>query len=131
MSQKNVESIRARYDHLNRVGEVTREDLAPDATFDVSRLPGFGFYRAFDEFYAEWLSYRDTFDDWGIEVEDLLEGRGGCVFAAIRDGGRMKASGVEVRQRVFHVWELRAGKIVAWTVFLDRSEALEAAGLSE
>ena len=40
----------------------------------------------------------------------------------------MKALGAEVRQRAFHVWELRAGKTIAWTVFLDRSEALEAAG---
>jgi ketosteroid isomerase-like protein len=49
----------------------------------------------------------------------------------VRDGGRMKASGGEVRQRVFHVSELRGGKTVALTVFLDRSEALEAAGLEE
>jgi hypothetical protein len=29
------------------------------------------------------------------------------------------------------VYELRGGKIVAWTVFLDRTQALEAAGLRE
>jgi hypothetical protein len=43
----------------------------------------------------------------------------------------MKASGSEVRQQVFHVSELRAGKTVVWTAFLERSEALEAAGLRE
>jgi ketosteroid isomerase-like protein len=43
----------------------------------------------------------------------------------------MKSSGDEVRQRVFHVWELGEGKVVGFTVFLDRSEALEVAGLRE
>jgi ketosteroid isomerase-like protein len=131
MSQQNVEAIRVFYDHLNQTGEPIREAYAPDATFDASRLPGFGIYRGLDEFYAAWLPYRDTFDKWWIEVEELLDGHRERVFAAVRDGGRMKASGGEVRQRVFHVWELRTGKIIAQTMFLDRSEALEAAGLTE
>jgi hypothetical protein len=131
MSQENVEAIRVIYDRLNRTGELNRDDYAADATFDASRLPGFGIYRGFNEFYAAWIPYRDTFDEWWIEVEELLDGKGNRVFAAVRDGGRMKASGSEVRQQVFHVSELRAGKTVAWTVFLERSEALAAAGLRE
>jgi ketosteroid isomerase-like protein len=131
MSQENVEVVRAQYDHLNRLGEPKREDYASDTTFDATRLLGFGIYRDQDEFVAAWLQYRDTFDEWGIEVEEILDGHGGRVFAAVRDGGRVKASGAEVRSRFFHIWELRDGKIVAWTVFLDRSPALEAAGLRE
>jgi ketosteroid isomerase-like protein len=131
MSQENVKAIRVQYDQLNRLGEPHREGFAPDATFDASRLPGFGIYRGPDEFYAAWRQYRDTFAEWWIEVEELRDGQGERVFAAVRDGGRMKASGGEVRQPVFHVWELRTGKIVGWTVFLDRSEAVEAVGLSE
>jgi ketosteroid isomerase-like protein len=131
MSRENVEAVRAVYEHLSRTGEPDREGYAPDGTFDGSRLPGFGVYQSFDEFYAAWREYRDTFDEWWIEVEELLDGQGNRVFAAVRDGGRIKASGGEVRQALFHVSELRAGKIVAFTVFLDRSEALEAAGLSE
>jgi hypothetical protein len=131
MSQENIGAIRVIYDRLNRTGELNRDDWAADATFDVSRLPGFGIYRSFDEFYAAWIPYRDTFDEWWIEVEELLDGKGNRVFAAVRDGGRMKASGSEVRQQVFHVSEVREGKIIAWTAFLERSEALEAAGLAK
>jgi ketosteroid isomerase-like protein len=131
MSQENVETIRVVYERLNQTGEANREWYAPDVTFDGSRLPGFGVYQGFDEFYAAWLQYRDTFEEWWIEVDELLDGRGERVFAAVRDGGRMKASGGEVRQRVFHVSELRGGKIISQTFFLNRSDALEAAGLSE
>ncbi len=115
MSQENVAVVRAIYDRLNETGDpsANREDVAPDATFDASRLPGFGIYRGFDEFAAAWIQYRDTFEEWWIEVEELLDGQGERVFAAVRDGGRLKASGGEVRQRVFHLWELRGGKVIA------------------
>jgi ketosteroid isomerase-like protein len=131
MSKENVEVVRLQYGHLNRVGEPNREEVSPDAVFDASKLPGFGITRGLEAFLAEWVPYRDTFDEWWIEVDELIDGQHGRVFAAVRDGGRMKASGAEVRNPVFHVWELRNGKIVAWTGFLDRAAALEAAGLRE
>jgi limonene-1,2-epoxide hydrolase len=131
MSQENVEVMRAQYEDLGRTGDLNREWYDPDATFDASRLPGFGLYQGFDEFAAAWREYRDTFDGWWIEVDALLAGQGDRVFAAVRDGGRIAASGDEVRQPIFHVSEVRGDKIAAWTAFLDRSEALEAAGLQE
>ena len=130
MSQE-MEIVRGQYELLGRTGEVKREWYEPDTTFDGSRLPGFAVYQSFDEFAAAWREYRDTFDEWWMEVDELLDGQRGMVFAAVRDGGRMKASGGEVHNRLFHVADFRDGKIVAWTVFLDRAEALEAAGLSE
>jgi hypothetical protein len=86
MSQENVEVVRTQYERLNRVGEGNQDDYAPDATFDGSRLPGFGIYRGLDDFLATWLPYRDTFDQWWIEVDELLGGQGERVFAAVRDG---------------------------------------------
>ena len=132
MSQENVEVVRGIFKHLNRTGEQPREAYAEDATADASRLPGFGVYRSREEVISAWLAYRDTFEEWWLEeVKEVLDGQGERVFAASRDGGRMKASGSEIRNNFFNVYELRGGKIVAWTVFLDRTQALEAAGLSE
>ena len=131
MSQENVERARAGYEYLSRVGEPNRELLDPEVTFDATSLPGFGSYRSLDAFLADWRPYRDTFDEWRIEVEELVEGRGGRVFVSIRDGGQIKGSDREVFQRAFHVQEFRACKVVRFQLFLDRSEAVEAAGLRE
>jgi len=131
MSQEDVERARAGYEYLNRVGEPNRELLDPQITFDAIGLPGFGSYRSLDAFLTDWLAYRDTFDEWRIELEELVEGRGGRVFVSTRDGGRVKGSNREVFQRAFHVQEFRAGKVVRFRLFLDRSKALEAAGLRE
>jgi hypothetical protein len=62
MSRENVEIMRVLYDRLNQTGEPSPATYAADATFDASRLPGFGIYRGFDECYAAWLPHRDAFD---------------------------------------------------------------------
>src|SRR3954453_4451358 len=123
MSRKNVERARAGYDYLNRVGEPNRELVDPEVTFDATSLPGFGSYRSLDAFLTDWFPYRDTFDEWRIEVGELVEGRGGGVFVSIRDGGRLQGSNREVFQHAFHVQEFQAGKVVRFHLFLDRSEA--------
>jgi ketosteroid isomerase-like protein len=131
MAHENVRIVRANYEHLSRVGDVDWALVDPAATFDASRLPGFGVYRGRDEFHAAWLPYKYAFDNWDIEVEELIEGRGDRVFAAITDGGRIKGSNDEVFNRFFHGWQLWEGRITGWAVFLDSSEALEAAGLRD
>ena len=131
MSQENVEVIRGLHEHLHRTGEQPLETYAEDLTGDASRLPGFGVYRSREEVIDAWLAYKDTFDEWWLEVKEVVDGHKERVFVATRDGGQMKASGSEVHNDFFNVYELRGGKIVAWTVFLDRTQALEAAGLRE
>jgi hypothetical protein len=48
----------------------------------------FGIGRGLESFLADWLPYRETFDEWRIEVEELIEGRGERVVACVHDGGR-------------------------------------------
>ena len=46
-------------------------------------------------------------------------------------GFRGRESGVEVRRELTGVYRLRNGKIASERIYLDREEALEAAGLRE
>jgi ketosteroid isomerase-like protein len=41
------------------------------------------------------------------------------------------SSGLELQNRVFHVWTFRGGKAIRFEVFLQEGDALEAAGLKE
>jgi len=52
------------------------------------------------------------------------------VVATLEFRGIGKESGVSVSETVAHVWTLKAGRIMAWDVYLDPAEALEAVGLS-
>jgi hypothetical protein len=128
MSKENLEIVRHQYAFSNLTGEPDRASIASDAVFDI-RYPGFDVQNGFDDFLAMWLPYRDTVEGWWIEADELLDGQWGRVFAAVREGGRMKGSGVEVRNATFHVWEINNGVIVGFTVYPDRGDALKAVGL--
>jgi ketosteroid isomerase-like protein len=53
------------------------------------------------------------------------------VLATVHDHGVGRTSGIIVDRRHYALWTLRDGKIARLRVYLDRTEAVEAAGLSE
>ena len=71
-----------------------------------------------------------TWDDWKWEIDELIDA-GDRVLTVARESGRGKGSGVNVVQETFWVYALRDGQIVHAQVFVDRAEALKAAGLEE
>ena len=72
----------------------------------------------------------DTWDPFQVEPTEFLV-RGDHVVAGEAFKGRGKGSGVEVAMQSWSVSLLRDGLIVRRDEFLDRDQALEAAGLSE
>ena len=78
-------------------------------------------------YFEGWL---DTWDSFQAEPTEFLA-RGDHVVVGEAYKGRGKDSGVEVAMQSWSVSLLRDGKIVRRDEFLDRAEALEAAGLSE
>ena len=51
-------------------------------------------------------------------------------MAITRETAGKQDTGIEVDQRVHHVWTLPDRRAVRWEVFYDPTRALEAAGLS-
>jgi ketosteroid isomerase-like protein len=79
-------------------------------------------------YLEDWL---DTFDDFSVVPEELLDVGDDRVIALLLNSGRAKLSGVETQVRYAVVYTLRGGKIVRGREYFDRAEALEAAGLQE
>ncbi len=84
-------------------------------------------HEALIEWTERWLEAWSSYSD---QVEEIIDG-GEIVVAAVSTSGRGRASGVEIHQRFFHVFEMREGRILRLREYLDRDSALEAAGLSE
>ncbi len=77
--------------------------------------------------FTEWLG---AWDAYRFEPEEMLDHADHVVGGGMQIA-RGRGSGVEVRLPTFHVFTLRGGKVTRHRSFRDRSEALEAAGLSE
>ena len=130
MSQGNVEIVRRMYDafHARDVAALAYfdGDVVVDASHRVDGRVG----RGHDELLTilgEWMT---TWDDWREEIEEIREA-GDRVLVVSTQRGRGKGSGVAWEGRFWMLYEFEAGKITRWTIFDDREEAHEAAGLRE
>ena len=78
-----------------------------------------------------WFRQMDEiWDDWRVEPESFFDA-GAQVVVFVRVSGTAKQSGAALAISAAHVLTLRDGRIARTDVFLDRAEALEAAGLRE
>jgi uncharacterized protein len=132
MSQENREVVSKLYDAFAD-GDIDSvlASVDPEIEFDLSdRLPDEGLHRG-REAYRQFL--KRTFELWAdfrVEVEDLLDA-GDAVVALIHTTATGRASGIEIDERVAHVFWLRDATPYRFKVFGKRVKALEAAGLKE
>jgi ketosteroid isomerase-like protein len=83
-----------------------------------------------DAVLALWSQWRETFDEFRAEIEEIVD-RGAHIVCATRWVGRGSASGVAVDVSQVDVYEVRDGKIIRATLaYPDKAAALEALGLS-
>jgi ketosteroid isomerase-like protein len=73
-------------------------------------------------------SLAEEWDDFRQEIEQVLDA-GDEVVVFLNTYGRGRASGVEIELQVAHVLQFEDGKCVKSVTYLDRAEALNAAGL--
>jgi ketosteroid isomerase-like protein len=128
MSRENVEIVRSfteaylRGDHVGAISY-----LAPDVVYEVGQeLPA----RRPDELLAMWKRWEAEWERIELIPEESIDA-GDQVVVAVRYSGRGRASGIELEDRSFEVHTVRDGKVARKRDFKTRSEALEAAGLSE
>jgi ketosteroid isomerase-like protein len=136
MSQENVEIVRRAFEEFNRGGweAMIGTYWDPEIVWDLSPsgIPGLGIYRGVDEvrsFFEDWFS-AFPFEEWGQEVDDVIDCGGDQVVAVLRQRGR-STSGLAAELEYAQVIEFRDGKLLRMTFYLEREEALEAAGLSK
>jgi uncharacterized protein len=160
MSEENVEIVRGLYDTWNRnrddldapfreAGYGIDSGRTPPASelekfsdvlalFDpeveIESVPGgltAGTYHGHEGLLKLLGEFWGQFDERRSELKECVPAGGDRVITIVLHHARGKLSGVEVEMWHHHVWTLRDGKVVRWQMFLNREEALEAAGLSE
>jgi ketosteroid isomerase-like protein len=133
MSQENIQKLRTAFDAFNRgdLDAVVAEFSADFEYFPTGGLPDADdVYRGPEEFkgFIRWLS--DEFDDARMEAHDFIDA-GDRVVVSMTNRGRGRRSGVETSWDVWLVWTIRDGQAIRGQAFMNKAEALEAAGLSE
>lgn len=129
-SQKKVEVVRRAIEAFNeRDLDAAMRDCDPDVEIDWSRSRGVeaGIYRGYDACRSLWSTFIDTFDRVSVAADEFIDcGDHVVVPNRARAWGR---DGIEVAARSVSVVTLRHGRIVGWSLYQEKAEALEAAGL--
>ncbi len=135
MSEENVEIILRGVEAANRRdADAFVADLSPDVEWENSIFwsEGSRTYRGIGEL-REWFN-QVVIEPWEtlrIEIEEITEAPDDRVFFGMLLTARGKDSGVDTRQHAWSVQWFAGGKVTRRKVFLDRAEALEAAGIQE
>ena len=129
MSQ-NVETVRRMYEVGDAGGfENAFELFDPEIEFDLTDVsPDQRSGRGRAAFSKALSAYIDTFEEWNVELVELIEIDADRVLAVVRDGGRVKGSEREIYNDFAHLWTVREGRLVRWAGFTGKAKALEAVG---
>ncbi len=134
MSKENIEIVARGYALFSETGELIEERTHPDFVWDMSTFSGWPerqVYAGTDgarEFLASWT---EPWDDWELELEELIEAGDDEVLAVVRQHGTSKTTGLEVDMQFAQLWTLRDGKYTRMRMYADLAEARRAAGLPE
>jgi ketosteroid isomerase-like protein len=134
MSQENVDFVRSLYAAVSRLAEGDSASYViahyePDCEYQpVEEEEAIRGHDAMVR-YAERVV--EAWDEFRVDDDELIEAGNGVVFTAVTVHGHGVASGIKVNQRFFHVFDFRNGKVLRQREYLEREEALKAAGLSE
>ncbi len=136
MSQENIEIVGRAFEAATQKPEPDLDTLSelahPDheMTTDYGAMGGDsflgvdGFRKALTEFDTDWGEWHQEFDEFLAAGDDTVVVLGHLVAQG-------QSSGIPVEGDWAALVKLRDGQIVSTRFFLNRSDALEAAGLSE
>jgi uncharacterized protein len=131
MPAENLDIVRRGYDAWNR-GDLAAVLELVDPSFEwheAAEVPGGVHVYTRGQFKAYLVSLGRLWESFRLEPQELREA-GDLVLADVLERARGRASGIEVTQRFVHVWTMRDRRACRMRAYLDKREAMRAAGIA-
>ncbi len=119
----DIGNFERRFDEVQEIFDPEVEWVAPPHSLLASEE-----HRGYDGVRRFWTQFLSAWDEYGVEVEELIDA-GDQVVAVMRLSGRTNE--LEVDEARSSLLTLRDGRIVRIEPFASKDDALEAAGLRE
>ena len=131
MSQENVESVRRAFEAFQRRDlDAFLGCFDPDVEYRSLVLEVEGVYRGHEGMRRWWEGVLAVFPDWSPRIEDSRD-LGQRVLSRVRAEGRGTGSGIARDRNIWHVAEVRDGRMRWSAFFRTEDEALQAVGVRE
>jgi ketosteroid isomerase-like protein len=126
MSDENVELVRRIYDAWDR--EISARDFIAEDVEYVN--PSYAVEPGIRRGRASFRLVRETYEDFAIQIEQIIDAGGGDVLVLGRYTASGRGSGVQLEGEQGYVWTVRDGQAVRFQWFQSHREACEAAGVA-
>jgi ketosteroid isomerase-like protein len=133
VSSPNLELVRSIYAAFERGDFSSAEWADPEIEYVIADGPSPGRWTGLQGMAEAWRGILSTLDHLSQQVEKYVELDHERVLVLIRNTGRAKASGIEIREfadRAAGLFHIRNGKVVRQVVYMDSANALADVGLS-
>ena len=132
MSRENIDRLRARYEAGER-GAWGADLLAHDFELHQasSIIDSAAVFKGPDAFRDVMGELDESFEEISVEAEEISEAPEGEIVVVLRISGRGRGSGIELDNRIGHVWTFRDDKAVRMVAYEEPADALRAVGLEE
>jgi ketosteroid isomerase-like protein len=127
MPGDNIEVVRGTFDAFQaRDLDAFLNHMDPEVEYRSLVLEVEGAYHGHDGIRSWWQSVLSVFPEWSPRIEEARE-VGNRVVARVRAEGHGTGSGIALERDIWHVAEVRDGRL-RWSAFYrTEEEALEAA----
>ena len=105
----------------------------PEIEFEVADGIMAGRWNGVEAMAESWADVLRSFSELRAEPEEIRELSDGCVLLLLKNAGRGRASGLDVRDVSSHaanVFYVRDGKVTRLVIYWDRERALADLGLA-
>jgi ketosteroid isomerase-like protein len=131
MAQENVDAVVSTFEAFQRRDlDAFLGCFDPEVEYRSLVLEVEGVYRGHEGMRRWWEGVLTVFPDWSPRIEDSRE-LGGRVLSRVRAEGPGTGSGISRERDIWHLAEVRDGRLRWSAFFRTEDEAVEAAGLRE
>ena len=116
--------------YASRDFETAMAFLDPEIEMDLTMRPDGGVFHGHDGVAEAVRTWVGAWEDWSLEVEEIVD-LGDRVLVDAWERGRGKGSGIEIEHPHIAIVTVRNGKVVHTMGYVERGQALQAAGLRE
>ena len=129
---ENLDLVRSIYADWERGDYYSSTAWAhPEIEFVVMDGPSPGGLIGVSAVEDNWRVFQETWENYRVRANAYRELDADRVLVLARFSGRGKTSRLEMAQLAANIFTLRAGKVVALTIYWDRDRALADLGLEE
>jgi ketosteroid isomerase-like protein len=127
MSRDNIEVVRGTFEAFQaRDLDAFLNHMDPEVEYHSLVLEVEGAYHGHDGIRAWWQSVLSVFPDWNPRIEEARE-VGNLVVARVRAEGHGTGVGIAMERDIWHVAEVRDGRLKTSAFFRTEEEAMDAA----